>query len=172
MSEHFKNNEFECSCGCGYSAPKIELIERLEKLRVAMGNNPIEIISGCRCSKHSVAVGGYANDMHVIGGAVDIRCRKPDGNYYKAETICEQAEMLGFGGIGIITENNVHVDIRDSKDVTYSNKHWFGDERTNNNNISTFRGMGETIIQNVSHETIYATITVDNKQYSGKLERI
>lgn len=172
MSEHFKNNEFKCHCGCGVSNPKIELIERLEMLRTALGNNPIEIVSGVRCPKHSIAVGGYADDMHVLGGAVDIRCRKTDGTYYKAETICEQAEMLGFGGIGIITDNNVHIDIRDSQNIKYANKHWFGDERNGNNNIPTFRGMGETIEKNVSCKTIFVTLTADNKQYSGYLERI
>lgn len=177
MSEHFNTKEFVCKCGCGLQIPSKELIDRLEKLRHALGDNPIEIVSGCRCAKHDKNVGGTGTGMHTLGGASDIRCRKPDGTYYTALTICEQAEKVGFGGIAVITDTNAHVDIRDVMEYYDSQgnrlTHWYGDERTHNDFISTFKGKGETIVHNnVSRETIDITIKIDGIEYSGKVERI
>lgn len=168
MSEHFKTYEFACKCGCGQTNVNLQLLDKLELLRHALGDNPVNIVSGVRCGKHSQAVGGYANDMHVLGGAADINVRKPDGTLYKAETIAEQAEKVGFSGIGIITDNNVHVDIRGI--IPYSNTHWFGDER-NGANIATFEGKGEKV-EFVSRETINITVTIDGVQYNGDVTRI
>lgn len=59
-----------------------------------------------------------------------------DGNWYSAEDIAEAAERIGFGGIGLMN-GATHVDIRDLGG--YKNSHWFGDERTGNDNIQTFQ---------------------------------
>lgn len=172
MSEHFQIKEFACKCGCGKADISPLLIDKLEALRVALGNNPITIVSGCRCSKHSVAVKGGASDMHTKGGAVDIYCTKPNGEKYSSKTIAEHAEKLGFTGIGIITEYNTHVDIRGT--IPFTNNHWFGNEITGENYIPTFQGMGESIVRSNSKDVteIECTIKFNGAEYSGKLTKI
>ncbi|MCQ2088071.1 MAG: D-Ala-D-Ala carboxypeptidase family metallohydrolase [Bacilli bacterium] len=174
MSEHFKSTEFTCKCGCGKSDPNLTLLDMLEKLRVKLGNNPIEIISGVRCSAHSVAVGGGSDDMHVKGGAADIRCKKPDGTFYTSETIAEKAEECGFRGIGLISDTNCHVDIRGLGVIPFKYDFWYGDERTGNNHIPSFKGMGERVVHNsdVSSTSITVTLRINGEEYSGIIDKI
>lgn len=166
LSEHFDSKEFLCKCGCGLGIDNPKLIERLERLRTLLGDTPIEIVSGRRCPTHSVSVGGYANDMHVLGGAVDIRCYP-----HNAYTICEQAEKCGFGGIALISDTNVHLDCRDFMEY-YDSKgnrlvKWFGNEMTNQT-YSTFEGMGEKIETKASRE-IKVLLEYEGHKYSGLL---
>lgn len=102
---------------------------KLEALRSKLGGRPVTITSGYRCSRHSVAVGGYANDAHTKGIAADISIAGKS-----PEDIAEAAELVGFSGIGLMT-GAVHVDVRNAKN--YYNSHWFGDERTGEN-VKTF----------------------------------
>lgn len=136
ITEHFDDSEFACKCGCGIIKTNKKFVERLEKLHKAMNAKSIVITSGYRCPKHSVSVGGYSNDAHVRGFAVDIMVYKQDGSLYSASTIAHECEKLKFGGIGIISSTACHVDARDEN--PFDNSHWWGDERTGNNNIQTF----------------------------------
>jgi hypothetical protein len=62
---------------------------------------------------------------------------KSDGvTRWDSRALAAVAERVGFTGIGIIDSTAVHCDIRNS--TNYKNAHWFGDERTGNDNISTF----------------------------------
>lgn len=168
LSEHFDSTEFICPCGCGQMNINTELINKLEKLHKAMYAKAIFINSGCRCSSHSVAVGGYSNDMHVRGGAADIRVQKKDGTLYTSKAICREAEKLGFTGIGIIDDDSAHVDIRGT--IPYFNDHWFGNENTNEI-YTTFQRMGEEIQTDTTYtrKTIEAIIEIDGHKYSGLL---
>lgn len=143
ISEHFASEEFECKCGCGSCGVDSELISMLEKLYKAMNAKFIFISSGVRCPDHSANVGGTRNDAHTRGIATDICVMKQDGEYYSGETIAREAEKIGFTGIGIINDKFAHVDIRNNDN--YYNNHWFGDERTGNDYITTFANMGEPI---------------------------
>lgn len=137
LSEHFDKNEFRCQCGCGGENPSPKLIEMLEKLHDLMGAKAIIISSGYRCPSYSVKVGGYRNDAHTCNIAVDCCVKKPDGSYYTSSDIAEAAERVGFEGIGIIDDTYCHLDTRGYN--SYVNSHWFGDERTGNDYISTFQ---------------------------------
>lgn len=169
LSAHFDSSEFRCKCGCGKGSPSKLLITRLEQLHTLMGAKSIIINSGYRCPAYSVKVGGSATDAHTRNIAADIVVKKQDGSLYKSEDIAEAAERLGFGGIGLMN-NACHVDTRDSE--AYTNKHWFGDERTGNNYIKTFqRG---TVFPGQKNEpvkkTMKITVEYDDHIFSGLLE--
>ena len=137
LSNHFDKSEFRCQCGCGGENPSPKLIEMLEKLHDLMGAKAIIISSGYRCPSYSVKIGGYRNDAHTCNIAADLCVQKEDGSFYSSEDIAEAAERVGFEGIGIIDDTYCHLDTR-SYD-SYLNSHWWGDERTGNDNISTFQ---------------------------------
>lgn len=170
LSEHFDISEFRCKCGCGKGSPSKLLLTRLEKLHKLMGAKSIIVNSGYRCPAYSVRVGGSATDAHTRNLAADIVVKKQDGSLYKAEDIAEAAERIGFGGIGLMN-NACHVDTRDSE--TYTNNHWFGDERDGRNYIKTFqRGTvfpGEAKPE-PQKKSIKITVEYDDHIFSGLLE--
>lgn len=134
LSAHFDSSEFVCGC-CGKSITMSSLlIERLEKLHALMGAKAIYINSGYRCPSNPW---GSPTDAHRKGLAADIRVQRKDGSYYTAEDIAEAAERIGFGGIGIMEPDSCHVDTRDSE--PYVNNHWFGNETTDNDYITSFQ---------------------------------
>ena len=135
LSEHFDAIEFNCNCGKAANISEL-LIKRLEQIFKLMDAKVIIITSGYRCPNCSVKVGGYRNDAHTKGMAVDIKVQRQDGTWYTAEDIAEVAERVGFGGVGLMN-GACHVDTRDTE--PYLNKHWFGDERNGNDNIKTFQ---------------------------------
>ena len=60
--------EFQCPCGCGKNDISTDFVERLQDIKDYLqkcerGCKYIIVNSGCRCSRHSLAVGGYANDQ-------------------------------------------------------------------------------------------------------------
>ena len=124
LTEHFDTSEFRCNCG--KEGINTELVERLERLFAAIGDDKIIISSGYLCPDCSVAVGGYRNDTHTKGGAADLIVYK-DGKPLSSFAVAAIAEDLGlFNGIGVIDDNYVHLDIRGV--IPYSNNHWFGSE--------------------------------------------
>lgn len=142
LSKHFSAREFTCKCGkCHKADIDAGLIDKLEQLHDLMDAHEIVITSGFRCPEWSVSVGGYANDAHTKGIASDIKVSFCDADgvvrWYSSDFVAEGAERVGFSGIGIIDNTAVHVDIRNDKN--YVNSHWFGDERTGNDNIVTFQ---------------------------------
>lgn len=142
ITPHFNFDEFKCPCGCGGNKTYISFIDKLETIyeyftKCPDGIAAIIVTSGYRCSKHSVAVGGYANDAHTKGIAADIYVLKRDDiTRYNSREVAAVAEKLGFSGIGIIDNTAVHVDIRNASN--YTNSHWFGNEITGDDNIKTF----------------------------------
>ena len=160
LSPHFDKIEFTCKCGKLHEyniAP--ELIDKLEKLYDLMDANAIIITSGYRCPEYSKSVGGYFNDAHTKGIATDIMVQRKATStpYYNSMDVAEAAERVGFSGIGIIDGMAVHVDVRN--DNNYVNSHWFGNEITGNDNITTFqRGTifdGENKSENKHKITVY-----------------
>ena len=71
MSEHFKESEFTCHCGCGGCKVNPDLITLLEKIRGLLGR-PITILSGFRCEAHNKKVKGAKDSQHKLGNAADI----------------------------------------------------------------------------------------------------
>lgn len=82
LSPHFKTSEFSCKCShddCIEQKVAIELIDRLEKIRVA-SKSRMEITSGYRCSKHQedIRKSGISTvvakkSQHELGNAADIK---------------------------------------------------------------------------------------------------
>lgn len=133
ITKDFDRIEFQCPCGCGKNDISTDFVERLQDIKDYLqkcerGCKYIIVNSGCRCSRHSLEVGGYANDMHVMSRAADIHCIDDNDNFYPAEQVAAVAELFGFGGIGIITDFDIHLDDREKGG--YSNNYWHGDERT------------------------------------------
>jgi len=139
MAKDFNRSEFMCPCGCGKDDISQDFVNRLQDVKDYLkkcerGCKYIIITSGCRCAWHSVAVGGYRNDMHVMSRAADFHAVDDNDNFYPAEQVAAVLELFGFGGIGIIDNFNVHADDREKGG--YSNNYWHGDERTGANNCS------------------------------------
>lgn len=120
ISEHFKLKEFQCKDGSDTVKYSTELLAKLEKLRV-YGGFTITINSGYRTASYNKKIGGASKSQHVVGTAADIVVKK-DGKVVNAKYICCICQDLGFKGIGYISANAVHVDMRASG--TYR-----GDER-------------------------------------------
>ena len=172
LSEHFDIEEFACKCSKHCKAnPDKELIDKLEKLHNLLNAKSIIITSGYRCPEHSssLEVGGTINDGHTRNIAADIIAYKQDNTQYDAETIAEAAEKVGFTGIGIITAYAVHVDVRNKQN--YINDHWFGNEMTGNDYITTFnRGTVFVPRETQAKNKMKVTIEFDDHKYSGLLE--
>lgn len=112
LSTNFHEQEFACKhCGLVHVEPK--LVDLLERIRVRLGNNPVTIISGCRCPVHNASpeVKGASDSRHLIGtgrpcDAADIRVKG------KSPTqIMLAAELEGADGIHAY-QWGTHVDTR------------------------------------------------------------
>lgn len=104
-SAHFAFREFK-SKGNGDIKVNRKLITGLEKLRSAMGNKPMRIISGYRDPAHNKRVGGASGSQHLTGNAADI------SQSYGA-TVSKVKSLKYFTGMGIKCGKWItHVDVR------------------------------------------------------------
>lgn len=112
MSEHFKESEFSCHCGCGQRQVSPHLLDGLEELREII-DKPIKVLSGVRCKKQNAKVQGAADSRHLTGCAADITADIPLVDLFRAAS----SVMFFFaGGIGIYPGGNfLHVDVRDAR---------------------------------------------------------
>lgn len=111
LSANFSKSEFACHCGCGFDDVSRNLVNALQSLRIAL-DEPIHILSGCRCKTHNAKVRGKPHSYHLIGKAADIQIGgiSPASLY---DFIDENADILGIGGIGLYSKQGfVHVDVR------------------------------------------------------------
>ncbi len=127
LSLHFRSDEFRCKCGCGRIMIDRTLIDTLEKLFSALDLGKINVISGYRCAKHDIAVGGRGAGSHVEGYAADVRCYYKDGSRVPSSVVALTLERMGHrGGIGYRcggvadSAGNIHIDVKPRK--------WYGDE--------------------------------------------
>lgn len=110
LSKYFKREEFECSCGCGFTAVDIELLHVLEDIREHF-DSPVTITSGCRCATHNANVGGSVNSKHLKGIAADIQVK------YILPVVVAMYLDTKYGdskGIGRY-ETFTHIDVRATK---------------------------------------------------------
>lgn len=123
VAPNFNLDEFICKCGCNSLIYEPELVEKLQKVRNAIGG-PITIASGYRCESHNKKVGGDPNSRHIKGLAADIKSSK---NIWELARACYEA---GFEGIGVSDNLNtkpvsgyyVHVQVGgERKFWTYDN---------------------------------------------------
>ena len=110
VSPHFRQNELACHC-CGLYLENKTLLSALEKLREALGDRAIHVLSGTRCPQRNEEVGGASRSKHLYGQAADIvvRGKVPDEVAEVARTI----EPFSHGGIGVYAiKGFTHLDVR------------------------------------------------------------
>jgi len=112
ISEHFTLGEMACKDGSDLVLYSTELMAKLEELRAYVGGT-ITINSGYRTASYNRKIGGAALSQHTQGTAADIVVKK-NGKVISAKLICCLCQSLGFKGIGYISENATHVDMRTS----------------------------------------------------------
>ena len=108
LSEHFKESEFRCKCGCGKFIHNPRLVMILEFARHQYGK-PIIIVSGTRCEAHNRAVGGKATSAHLTGEAVDIRIDTSSDRF----ALLKIFYMLGIKRFGI-GGGFLHIDVSEA----------------------------------------------------------
>ena len=110
-SPNFSKREMDCKCGC--TTPTVvyhnlaALTLELEKLRAIVGH-PLAVVSGFRCAKHNLAVGGKAQSQHLTGKAADLVCKKATPALVKE--CATKVPSFNHGGIGLYP-TFTHVDI-------------------------------------------------------------
>lgn len=102
------------------------LMERLESLRRAVGY-PLVIRSGYRSPTHNRNVGGATRSQHLYGKAADIYVKDYAIRCYDLAKIIDEHEDLRvlFGGLGLGSVKNVHVDIRSVKNPKKPTTWWY-----------------------------------------------
>ena len=118
LSRNFSRHEFACKCGCGEAEVSPFLIEVLQRLRDILGV-PITVTSGRRCAAHNAAVGGAKNSQHLQGLAADIRAEGWTAkDLLRVLKILVRANALYVGYAYVVTENVVHIDVRQPESGT------------------------------------------------------
>lgn len=112
ISPHFKLSEMACKDGSDKVLYSTELMAKLEELR-AYGGFTVSINSGYRTPAYNKKIGGASRSQHTLGTAADIVVKK-NGVVVNAKKVCCLCQSLGFKGIGYISANAVHVDMRAS----------------------------------------------------------
>lgn len=110
VSEHFRRDEFECQCGCGYDTVDADLIKVLEVVRNKF-NKPVIVNSAARCLAHNDSVGGYPNSQHLVGKAADIVVQDISPTEVYRFLNLYAPHKLGLGEYLEFT----HVDVRNGK---------------------------------------------------------
>ena len=133
LSPHFKVREFKCKDGSDKILISTELVDMLEKLRAHIGevypDASISINSGYRTKEHNKKIGGSSTSKHIKGMAADIFV-KWNGKTVPAKEVCCAAQDIDFDGIGYISSDATHVDVRGSR--------WWADETKDNKKVSDF----------------------------------
>ena len=92
LTPHFNCLEFLCRCS-RHQGPYVGGVDRsrlppggvarcrqtaewMERVRAALGNEPIHVASCYRCPPHNAEIGGALRSIHLIGKAVDFTHRR------------------------------------------------------------------------------------------------
>jgi uncharacterized protein YcbK (DUF882 family) len=137
LSAHFSVSEFRCKDGTDTIILNLDLIAVLEKLFAELKCGKINVTSGYRTDKHSISVGGYTGDQHTKGNAADIICYDLSGSkVIPAKDVCCALERINHnGGVGYISANSVHVDVR-------GKKVWFDETKSERTTDSWYKYFG------------------------------
>lgn len=91
--------------------------EMMEKIRIALGDNPITVTSGYRSPEVNRAIGSSDSSDHIKAMAVDFKCPAYGTPKAVALHLADKIDSLGIGQI-IYEHTWVHVSTRrPSKDV-------------------------------------------------------
>lgn len=115
LSAHFSAREFACKCGgrepgCLLTRAHRDLLRSLEEHRAEYHPGGLVIVSGYRCPRRNMAVGGAAMSQHLFGTAADL------------VPLVDKDKVLSdhrFAGVGYqgVTDKVRHVDRRDVHDA-------------------------------------------------------
>lgn len=120
ISEHYKREEFQCKCNCGFNAVDFELLEVMEKIRKYWGR-PVLVHCADRCLQHNRSVGSKDTSKHVRGLACDFHIEE-----ISHINVYNHLEKMFHDKYGIgVYDWGVHIDVRPDK------ARW--DERTEKN---------------------------------------
>lgn len=115
LSANFNRSEFACKCGCGANNVSMVLVDKLQKLRDAVGR-AIVINSACRCHDHNARVGGVMDSAHLSSEleaceAADIKIK----NGHEAFSLVGFIYFYKLFKRVFIEQGCVHVDIDETK---------------------------------------------------------
>jgi uncharacterized protein YcbK (DUF882 family) len=100
ITEHFTFTEMACAHGILYYTPMFHLCCQLEKIRQAIGNKPIIVVSGHRCPECNRLAGGVPLSQHLQSRAADITV--------EGMTVDELADViLDLINKGVITQGGL-----------------------------------------------------------------
>ncbi|MEX1308613.1 MAG: D-Ala-D-Ala carboxypeptidase family metallohydrolase [Eubacteriales bacterium] len=104
------------------------VMDRLEVVRKSIGDKHIIIRSGYRSKKYNRRVGGAKNSQHLYGKAVDIYVKDRVISCSDLANIIYFDDALKplFGGYGLGSDTNVHLDIRERKNPMKPTLWWYG----------------------------------------------
>ena len=143
ISPHFKLSEMACKDGSDKVLYSTELMEKLEELR-AYGGFTVSINSGYRTPAYNRKIGGASRSQHTLGTAADIVVRK-NGSIVNTKKVCCLCQSLGFKGIGYISANAVHVDMRTSGSYRGDERKGYGGNV--NGDFYRYFGIGKGVIE-------------------------
>lgn len=110
LTPNFKVGEFRARRGNELDGDRIlideELVEKLEHLSLLVRRAPVIVTDGYRTEEFDILLTGGVG-QHTKGKAADIRV-----SGYTSYELASLAEEIGFGGIGIINSESIHVDTR------------------------------------------------------------
>jgi len=104
LSKNFVISEFACKDGSKEIKVDYELIEKLQKLRDALGK-PIIVTSGYRTATYNKKSGGISTSNHLTGRAADIKVTG-----MTPLQVALAADKIGLKGIGVYP-TFTHVDV-------------------------------------------------------------
>jgi len=104
LSKNFILSEFACKDGSKKILVSYELVEKLQKLRDALGK-PVVVTSGYRTVAYNKRCGGISTSHHLTGKAADIKV-----SGMTPLQVALGADKIGFKGIGVYP-TFTHVDI-------------------------------------------------------------
>src|SRR5690606_8000950 len=114
VTPHFKLREFACKhCQSLILAYLPDLADVLEQVRSIIGDKPITINSGYRCSIHNRNVGGAPASQHLYGKAADVVAK---GVPYNVVADAAEQVFVNTGGVLRYPKRNfTHIDLRPEK---------------------------------------------------------
>lgn len=118
LTPHFRLSEAACSDGTPVPRSTIARARRhafrLERLRHAIGDQPIETLSWYRSPAHNAAVGGASQSRHMDAWATDHDKAWVD-RVGRARVRMAAERIWGDGGVGTYPSGSMHFDSRGSR---------------------------------------------------------
>lgn len=134
LTTNFRVREMRSRCGSDVIKVDTALPPFLQTLRICLGVDHMEVISGYRTQAYNDSLPNSAKtSQHLLGKAADIKgwLNPNRTKYLDPKYICCAAEVLGMTGIGLM-QTAVHVDVR-------ATRAWF-DENFKNTRIENLPG--------------------------------